>query len=310
MKTFLYILVTFLFVGSIFCGLSDIIPIKRMLGNTMSCPPTAEEMARAVPMPFPVIDNSTGRIGLRATVPCNGQYSSELKTGISYYESYPGSSIGKAYLNMGGSIYVCSASIAAHNMVWTAGHCVFGPGYFGTGHSSDFCFVPGFYNNQKAIGHRGISYCYPSRWGAGILQGYMEYDFALVQVGNNSFQPGTEFDCLDNNENNWNSNNYQSNGYPAAGKFNGNLINVCTSTGCERDPNQSLKNTVGINCDSTGGCSGGPWIVLDRPTGRYKIAGVNSYGYSNYPNVLYSPCFDGEVPTFRELVGKCGPTSC
>jgi len=304
MNTFLYIFVTFLFVGSIVCPFPEIVPIKRTIYTTMNCPPTAEEMAAAIPMPLMSVNHTTGEIGLRVAT-CDGKYNAELMTSPTYYDRYPGSSIGKAFMMMGDSMYVCSASIADHNMIWTAGHCVYGPGYFGTGYSSQFCFVPGYYNNQKAVGYKAIAYYYPTQWGKGILQGFMEYDVALVQVPDKSFPAGTEFEVLSDNANNYDTNDYISNGYPAAGKFNGQLINTCKSKGCERDPNQTLKNTVGINCDSTGGCSGGPWIVQDRQTGRYKIAGVNSYGYSNRENVLFSPCFDVDIPNFKALVKSC-----
>ncbi len=46
--------------------------------------------------------------------------------------------------------------------------------------------------------------------------------------------------------------------------------------------------TMGIGCDMTGGSSGGGWVVGN------DVLSVNSYGYSNQPNVMYGP-YQGSV---------------
>jgi hypothetical protein len=45
---------------------------------------------------------------------------------------------------------------------------------------------------------------------------------------------------------------------------------------------------MGIGCDMTGGSSGGGWTVGNT------VYSVNSYGYSNRPNVMYGP-YQGTV---------------
>ena len=44
---------------------------------------------------------------------------------------------------------------------------------------------------------------------------------------------------------------------------------------------------MGIGCDMTGGSSGGGWIVGGN------LYSVNSYGYSNQPDVMFGPYLDG-----------------
>lgn len=85
---------------------------------------------------------------------------------------------------------------------------------------------------------------------------------------------------------------YASYGYPAGSPFNGAWENTCTSGSCGRD-NSVTPPSVSISCDSTGGCSGGPWLVNSN-----QIGSVNSYGYNNQPNVLYGPFFDATTNSF------------
>jgi hypothetical protein len=52
---------------------------------------------------------------------------------------------GKVFLTLGGTDYICSATVvdsAAHTVVWTAGHCLNGAG-IGLGFASNWTFVPG-----------------------------------------------------------------------------------------------------------------------------------------------------------------------
>jgi len=64
---------------------------------------------------------------------------------------------------------------------------------------------------------------------------------------------------------------------------------------------QKKNSPVGIGCDSTGGCSGGPWITSQSPT---SIAGLNSFGYRGLDNVMFSPYFDQNTRAFFDFVIK------
>ena len=45
---------------------------------------------------------------------------------------------------------------------------------------------------------------------------------------------------------------------------------------------------MGIDCDMTGGSSGGGWIA------NGSVVSVNSYGYTTLPNVMFGP-YQGSV---------------
>jgi hypothetical protein len=78
---------------------------------------------------------------------------------------------------------------------------------------------------------------------------------------------------------------YTSFGYPAAPPFNGQRLWICESPLIANDPSASPP-TMGIDCDMTGGSSGGGWIVGN------SVYSVNSYGYLNQPGVMYGPYQD------------------
>ena len=76
-------------------------------------------------------------------------------------------------------------------------------------------------------------------------------------------------------------------GYPAAPPFDGSKLWVCEAAHATDDTSASPA-TMGIGCDMTGGSSGGGWTVGN------SVYSVNSYGYSNQPNVMYGP-YQGTV---------------
>jgi hypothetical protein len=68
-------------------------------------------------------------------------------------------------------------------------------------------------------------------------------------------------------------------GYPAAGKYHGKDLIYCADE-IFTDP-LVANRTFGIDCDMTGGSSGGPWLFpFTESTGIGTVRGVNSYGYS------------------------------
>jgi len=88
---------------------------------------------------------------------------------------------------------------------------------------------------------------------------------------------------------------YESFGYPQADPFDGLWDNTCISDLCGRDWWMNNPQPVGISCDSTGGCSGGPWIK-----DRKYIVGVNSYLYYFQANRMWSPYFDNVTSSFYD----------
>ena len=67
--------------------------------------------------------------------------------------------------------------------------------------------------------------------------------------------------------------------------FNGQRLWICESPLITNDTSASPP-TMGIDCNMTGGSSGGGWIVGNA------VYSVNSYGYLNQPGVMYGPYQD------------------
>jgi hypothetical protein len=75
--------------------------------------------------------------------------------------------------------------------------------------------------------------------------------------------------------------------YPAGPPFDGQRQWVCNSP-LVYDDTSANPATMGIDCDMTGGSSGGGWIAGG------SLTSVNSYGYSTLPNVMFGP-YQGSV---------------
>lgn len=200
------------------------------------------------------------------------------------YTQAPTSTHGKVFFTLGGSDYVCSGTAllsANKSVVWTAGHCVNeGPGDFAT----NWAFVPAYKDGATPLGIYAASNLFTSAaWGNG---GDFSYDVGAAVV---SPVDGTALTDRVGGRgiafNGPRSQTYVSYGYPAAPPFTGERLWTCTSPLQTSDTDASPP-TLGIGCDMTGGSSGGGWIAGG------DVVSVNSYGYSNQPNVMYGPYLD------------------
>ncbi len=82
-------------------------------------------------------------------------------------------------------------------------------------------------------------------------------------------------------------------GYPAAGKYHGSDLIYCADQ-VVTDPLMANR-TFGIDCDMTGGSSGGPWLFpFTESTGVGTIRAVNSYGYDRIKKE-YASKFNGNT---------------
>lgn len=199
----------------------------------------------------------------------------------------PKKTVGKVFFTLGGSDYVCSGnSVSATNdsVVTTAGHCVNeGPGDFAT----NFVFVPAYENGDAPYGKwEATNLATSSAWkNSGDINN--DVGFA-VMAPNSSGQnlaevvgsTGIEFNA-DRGE------NYTAYGYPAASPFDGESLYSCSGTASD-DTIQSGHTTQGIDCDMTGGSSGGPWL-LDNGNQN----SINSYGYNGVEK-MFGPYY-GDV---------------
>ena len=202
------------------------------------------------------------------------------------YTQAPTSTHGKVFFTLGGNDYVCSGTALLSgnkSVVWTAGHCVNeGPGAFAT----NWQFVPAYKDGSAPLGvYTAQDLFAPSAW---ANSGDFSYDLGAAVVGPASGTALTDRVGGRGIAFNYNrSQNYQSYGYPAAPPFSGERLWRCNSP-LQTTDTSANPATNGIGCDMTGGSSGGGWIVGS------SVYSVNSYGYSNQPNVMYGP-YQGSV---------------
>jgi hypothetical protein len=83
-------------------------------------------------------------------------------------------------------------------------------------------------------------------------------------------------------------------GFPAASPYDGSQLIYCSGN-TFNDP--LFSTAIGMNCNMTGGSSGGPWFInFDEGTGAGLQNSVNSFGYIFLPGIMFGPYFgtDGE----------------
>jgi len=231
-------------------------------------------MAAAIPR-GPMLLNETGGVVGAA---CTGTFDLLSSCNFPWYSSRPPT--GKVFFTMGGSNYVCSGSIGANYLVWTAGHCVYDQS---AGFATSWSFVPGYCGSGTQ--YSATNLYTTSQW----QNGAFSHDYGLAGFAGSPFAGRAQLAIYI--APNPLTTTYTSEGYPAGSPFNGRFLNRCVAQGCERDSGNPA--TIGIACDSTGGSSGGPWIYNNA-----FIASVNSYGYNGVPNVMYGPYFNAATRTF------------
>ena len=202
------------------------------------------------------------------------------------YTSFPTSTNGKVFFSDGGLNYVCSGTALLSNnrsTVWTAGHCVHDGG---GGFHTNWAFVPAYADGSRPYGTWAArTLLTTSAWASG---GDFSYDLGAAVVstqGGSSLTDvvggrGVGFDYNRNQT-------YAAHGYPAARPFDGQRLWECESPLRYNDTSADPPTMV-IDCDMTGGSSGGGWIVGS------SVYSVNSYGYRSLRDVMFGP-YQGSV---------------
>jgi hypothetical protein len=224
---------------------------------------------------------------------------------------FPGRVHGKVFFTIAGGSepgdYVCSGTAVRsnrHTLAWTAGHCVNDP-EFGGGFAINWTFVPGYRNGDEPFGEwpaeellttpawaddadirqdHGAAVLARNPEGQGIedVIGARPIDFRLARE-----QQFTAF------------------GYPAQPTlfeptFDGERLYSCGSavTGSDNPPGNGPE-TLQIDCDMSGGSSGGGWV-----TANGSVNGLVSYGYELDFDHLYGPYFGIDARRlFQEATG-------
>jgi hypothetical protein len=221
---------------------------------------------------------------------------------------------GKVLFAMGGSYWVCSASVAddtvsGRSIILTAGHCAIdeSTGEFAT----NWMFVPDYDSAPAPLNTSG-SFCANTSlgcWTASALvvaKGFAtagsfndqaivhDYAFAVVGAGGKS---GTaqldstvgghpiQFSAVSGG-----ADTYLF-GYPAAGRYKGNDLVYSRGT-LGFDPNVA-DATYRVASNMTGGSSGGPWFT-PFSGGSGTMMSVNSYGYSG-TTAMHGPKLNAET---------------
>jgi hypothetical protein len=201
------------------------------------------------------------------------------------YTSQPTSTNGKVFFTDDGLNYVCSGTAALSgnkSVVWTAGHCVHdGASNFHT----NWSFVPAYADGSRPYGTwTARALLTTNGWASG---GDFSYDNGAAVVSPNGSALTDVVGGRNIAFNTARNQQYASHGYPAGAPFNGQRLWVCNSP-LIYDDTSANPPTMGIDCDMTGGSSGGGWIAGGG------VASVNSYGYSTLPNVMFGP-YQGSV---------------
>lgn len=230
---------------------------------------------------------------------------------VKHIDRFPNRTNGKVYFTIGATAYQCSGTSVkspSKSMVVTAGHCVYDQGtpVLG-GYVTNWEFIPAF---------RGASHKPYGEWVATSLATTSQYE-----SGNPVGDDGSAYDIgaatvethgartlqstVGARQAAFNTKaskgNYRPFGYPASPppkEFTGNTLFSCNSPLRTRDNSVNGPPTLGINCDMTGGASGGGWINKSG-----KIVSVTSYGYTNRPGILFGPYFGNVAKNLLHSVG-------
>ncbi|MCK4260965.1 MAG: trypsin-like serine protease [Halanaerobiales bacterium] len=279
--------------------------VRMMSSGDVEAYWTEERMRNAIPLKIPVTAEEpdlrattlawerTAEDKLKESTPSeNGNLNFDSKeflldagkdfetTRVNNINDYPYQLIGKIFMTFNGRDYVGSAWTIAESAIFTAGHCVYShqEGVWAT----NILFEAG-YSDGSFIKRWGSNNYYSlNGW---VNDGDCASDMAVCIMDSPvssttgtlgwmaSFSP--------------NQGTITSIGYPADNthnpNFDGKFMWKCVGKYISGSENIKMHNNM------TGGCSGGPWIVMHN--NKLYANGLNSHGYSNQPNKMYSPYF-------------------
>lgn len=284
--------------------------MKQALKNPMRLIRDGEADAqRSVPSPdeikmSPPSGTASGAVWKPMSLLRDGEPDTKIACPVTKYESffdtdnqsYPQRVIGVLFFqDSAGGNFVCSASLINKRLLLTAGHCVAS----GRGEShQNFMWAPGYLNGERPFGEAFADHVmtFPQWYNNGNFA--FDVGFILLtepfgeELGWLGFMTGGTPD----------SKGWRQNGYPAAPPYDGSKLTINISNYGARDCSSGRPCTVAVGSPLTGGSSGGPWI-FERDDDVYAN-GLNSYGYRNCKQNMYSPYFGAEVwNLYKEALG-------
>lgn len=204
---------------------------------------------------------------------------------------------GKVLFSLAAGNYQCSATVVVSRikrLVVTAGHCVYGFGQFAT----NWMFIPAKNDAAEPYGRwTATRLATTPQWRASEDIAY-DVGTAVIKKRSRRLQEVVGARRIAFNRD-WRQ-NFEAFGYPAEGpsRFDGRTPFRCSSAAEARDPGPG-PDPIRIDCDMTGGSSGGGWVIE-----RGQVNSVTSYGYDPLCPIL-CPDPDGEKlygPYFGETV--------
>ncbi|WP_328430452.1 trypsin-like serine peptidase [Streptomyces sp. NBC_00443] len=201
------------------------------------------------------------------------------------------STAGRVFFSYQGRTASCSGNAvtsANKSTVITAGHCVKLEGAWHT----NWVFVPGYHDGQAPHGRWTASKTLSTpQWTASEDINY-DVGAAVVApldgklltdvVGGQGLAFNTGYNLR-----------MYAFGFPAAAPYDGEKFIYCSGT-TNRD--FLLSDDHGMNCNMTGGSSGGPWFTqFNEATGTGLLSSVNSFKYNFLPNRMYGPHFGADA---------------
>lgn len=265
---------------------------------------TAERMRGATPLDLPTVD----RTRVKAPALARGKEKTVAPTlpgapkdvGVLAFPNGGGawtgggavlSTAGRVFFTYQGRTASCSGNAvtsANKSTVITAGHCVKLEGAWHT----NWVFVPGYHDGQAPYGRWSATKTLSTpQWTASEDINY-DIGAAVVApldgklltdvVGGQGLAFNTGYNKA-----------MYAFGFPAAAPYDGEKFIYCSGT-TNRD--FLLSNDHGMNCNMTGGSSGGPWFTqFNESTGTGLLSSVNSFKYNFLPNRMYGPYFGADA---------------
>ncbi len=179
---------------------------------------------------------------------------------------------GKVFFTLGGLDYVCSGTSTkskTRSLVVTAGHCTYSEA---DGYATNFMFAPAYDDGPSKYGEWTAAKLKATpQWEANENISY-DVGMATMQKLNGKKlakvvgKRGIAFDKGRNVR-------FDAFGYPAEEPFDGESMYRCDSPAEGSDNGQNKPKPTRIDCNMTGGSSGGGWVVDG------KVNSVVSYGY-------------------------------
>jgi V8-like Glu-specific endopeptidase len=269
-------------------------PLKSILEESDS-----EGAAQADEEGFNLAEEQVVDDGLSATDPLAwGTYPYPY---TSYYtptvlkNTFPYKAVGKLFFTLGGSNWVCSASVIRPHLLLTARHCIYD---YPTGRwASNVMFYPGYSAGSNPTLGGGWAGRVLTTWTSGASA--LQYDIGFIQTYNKNrtgCKPTATNPQIESYTGylgyryggSYDKRHFDPMGYPAASPWGGSYNAQCeTSTGALAVFGQT--NTFEVGCNFTGGSSGGPWLEYFKPgvvsNSNYAVS-LTSFGWTNPPRPL------------------------